>query len=97
LNLRLTLHNSGVFEAPMAPGHVSSFVNFPDFSPHKPEVRNLVSLFWKQLDWIQPESYIAADGSCARTPLAATITAAPISKNRFIENPQPSVNNACTK
>jgi hypothetical protein len=35
-------------------------VNFgPSFAVHNPEMANLVSLFWKQLDWIQPESYIA--------------------------------------
>jgi hypothetical protein len=35
-------------------------VNFGrSFALHDPEMTTLVSLFWKQLDWIQPESYIA--------------------------------------
>ena len=35
-------------------------MNFgPGFALHSPEMVALVSLFWKQLDWIQPESYIA--------------------------------------
>jgi hypothetical protein len=26
---------------------------------HRPEMKDLIDLFWNQLDWIQPESYIA--------------------------------------
>ena len=54
------LWHGNVFEAPITPGQVCTFVNFgPGFALHNPEMANLVSLFWKQLDWIQPESYIA--------------------------------------
>jgi hypothetical protein len=54
------LWHGNVFEAPITPGQVSTFVNFgPSFALHNPEMASLVSLFWKQLDWIQPESYIA--------------------------------------
>jgi hypothetical protein len=53
-------HGNNVFEAPITPGRVLTFVNFADgFALHNPEMTNLVSLFWEQLDWIQPESYIA--------------------------------------
>jgi len=39
-----------------------TFVNFAaDFALHNPEMADLVSLFWKQLDWIQTESYIAEE------------------------------------
>lgn len=59
-NLGGLWHGNNVFEAPIAPGLVFTFVNFADgFALHNPEMANLVSLFWKQLDWIQPESYIA--------------------------------------
>jgi hypothetical protein len=51
-----------VFEAPSTPEYISVFVNFGYFAPHNPEVEALVSLFWKQLDEIQPESYVA-DGN----------------------------------
>ena len=52
--------HGNVFEAPITPGQVCRFVNFgPGFALHNPEYLRLVSLFWKQLDWIQPESYIA--------------------------------------
>lgn len=54
------LWHANVFEAPITPGQVCRFVNFgPGFALHNPENLRLVSLFWKQLDWIQPESYIA--------------------------------------
>ena len=54
------LWHGNVFEAPMTPGQVCTFVNFAaGFALYNPEMESLVSLFWKQLDWIQPESYIA--------------------------------------
>jgi hypothetical protein len=48
-----------VFEAPITPGELSVFVNFGGFELHNPENKGLTSIFWRQLDWIQPESYIA--------------------------------------
>jgi hypothetical protein len=57
------LCHGNVFEAPLTPGQVSTFVNFLDFALHNPEVEELIRLFWKQLDWIQPESYIADGGA----------------------------------
>jgi hypothetical protein len=58
-NLGEIWHGS-VFEAPITPGQVCRFVNFGrSFALHDPEMATLVSLFWKQLDWIQAESYIA--------------------------------------
>lgn len=48
-----------VFEAPITPGVVSTFVNFGTFELHSHEFEDLTSIFWKQLSWIQPESYIA--------------------------------------
>lgn len=54
------LWHGNVFEAALTPGQVCTFVNFgPSFALHDPEMASLVSLFWRQLDWIQPESYIA--------------------------------------
>jgi hypothetical protein len=61
------LWHGNVFEAPLSPGQVSTFVNFgAGFALHNPEMADLVSLFWKQLEWIQPESYIA-DGDVLLT------------------------------
>jgi hypothetical protein len=47
-----------VFEAPLSAGQVEVFVNFGEgFDLHQPN--DLVPLFWRQLEWIRPESYIA--------------------------------------
>jgi hypothetical protein len=47
-----------IFEAPLSPGQVEVFVNFAEgFDLQQPN--GLVPLFWRQLEWIRPESYIA--------------------------------------
>jgi len=46
-----------IFEVPQAPGHVSVFVNYGGFAFDRPDT--LTELFWKQIEWIRPESYIA--------------------------------------
>ena len=52
-----------IVEAPLQPGLVAVFVNFGGFAFHAPGgMQPLVELFWTQLEWIQPESYIA-DGN----------------------------------
>lgn len=53
------LQQGNVFEATMAPGQVFAFVNYGGFGLHNPEVLSLVDLFWKQMDWVQPESFIS--------------------------------------
>jgi hypothetical protein len=35
------------------------FVNFGGFALHHPDSAALARLFWAQLDWIHPESYLA--------------------------------------
>ena len=57
-------HGNNLFEAPMAPGQLHTFVNFDaSFDLHDSGVAAIVALFWKQLDWIRPESYIADSDS----------------------------------
>jgi hypothetical protein len=49
-----------VFEAAVAIGQVYTFVNYGGaFALHNSEMSALMSPFWKQLNCIQPESYIA--------------------------------------
>jgi hypothetical protein len=60
------LWRGNVFETPKAAGHIADFVNFGDFAPHNPEVQAVLSLFWEQLERIQPESYVA-DGNAFLT------------------------------
>jgi len=46
------------FEAPLLPGQVEVLVNFAEgFDLHQSS--HLADLFWRQLEWIHPESYIA--------------------------------------
>jgi hypothetical protein len=46
-----------IFAVPQAPGHISVFVNYGGFAFDRPD--DLTELFWKQIEWIRPESYIA--------------------------------------
>jgi hypothetical protein len=47
-----------IFEAPLSAGQVEVFVNFAEgFDLQQPD--SLVPLFWRQLEWIRPESYVA--------------------------------------
>ncbi|MBZ5523334.1 MAG: hypothetical protein LAP21_13950 [Acidobacteriia bacterium] len=47
-----------IFEVPQEQGHVSVFVNYC-FALHKPEIKDLTTLFWQQIARIRPESYVA--------------------------------------
>jgi hypothetical protein len=53
------MFSGNVFEYPLQPGTVAAFVNYSGFSFHTPIMKDLADLFWKQLEWICPESYIA--------------------------------------
>jgi hypothetical protein len=47
-----------IFEVPQAQGHVSVFVNYC-LALHRPEMRDLTTLFWEQISRIQPLCYVA--------------------------------------
>jgi hypothetical protein len=50
-----------VWESHIAPGRVHVFANLNfGFGLHMPEFAALAEVFWEQLHWVQPESYIAA-------------------------------------
>ena len=51
-----------IFESRLNPGQIAVFVNYIAFGFHDPLTQELTDLFWRQLEWIRPESYIA-DGS----------------------------------
>jgi hypothetical protein len=46
-----------IFEVPQEHGHVSVLVNHC-LALHSPEMKELASLFWQQMDRIRPESYV---------------------------------------
>ena len=47
-----------IFEVPQGRGHLSVFVNYC-FALNQPEMDPLVTLFWQQMEWVLPESYVA--------------------------------------
>lgn len=51
------LHEN-VFQVPGGKGHLSVFVNYC-FALHQPKMNSLVTLFWQQMEWVRPESYVA--------------------------------------
>jgi hypothetical protein len=55
-----------IFEVPLGPGRVAVFVNYyvSPVDDLDPSYKTLTDLFWKQLAWIRPESYIADGGTC---------------------------------
>lgn len=56
-----------VFKAPDRPGNLCVLVNFGDFGLHNSgPLQALTTIFWRQMDWIQPESYVA-DGNAFLT------------------------------
>jgi hypothetical protein len=58
------LCDGNVFESDLKAGKIWTFVNYDDgFALHNPEMSDLTSFFWKQLEWIRPESFIADSGS----------------------------------
>lgn len=56
---QLVPSDRNVFESQMQQGQVHAFVNFGGFALHRPDVADLAPLFWEQLNWIHPESYLA--------------------------------------
>ena len=56
--------NGNVFESDLKPEQIWVFVNYFGFALDDPQMRGLVDLFWKQLDLIQPESYVADGSRC---------------------------------
>jgi hypothetical protein len=52
------IREGNIFDFPVTPRHVEAFVNF-GFVMDAPEMQDLVSRFWQQLEWMSPEAYIA--------------------------------------
>jgi hypothetical protein len=58
VDLGVSRRGTNIFDPPVQRGEVADFVNYA-FALHPPERRSLADVFWQQLDWIQPESYLA--------------------------------------
>ncbi len=63
LRRKLELCRDNVFTAEIAPGSVFAFVKYY-FCPSDPKFQPITNLFWKQIEWMQPESYIADGSDC---------------------------------
>jgi hypothetical protein len=55
---QLASQEINIFEASLSEGKVRVFVNF-NLGLHRPNHESLAKLFWKQFDWIHPQTYIA--------------------------------------
>jgi hypothetical protein len=51
-----------IFESPISRGTVHALVNF-NIGLHLPEMQPLIDIFWRQFDWIRPQSYLAENDS----------------------------------
>ena len=54
-----TLSHANPFTTEIALGNVVVFVNFGGFSLSDPVMGEVTNLFWRQVDWMQPHSYLA--------------------------------------
>jgi hypothetical protein len=57
-DLGISRLGTNIFDPALKSGEVGVFVNYC-FTLHRPDMGDMADLFWNQLDWIQPESYIA--------------------------------------
>ena len=56
--------SGNVFTTSIEPGQVAVFVNYCGFALHDPSMQDLIALFWKQIDWVQPRCFIADGDVC---------------------------------
>jgi hypothetical protein len=52
------IRKENIFDFPVSPRHVEVFVNFA-FVMDAPDMQDLGSRFWQQLEWMRPEACIA--------------------------------------
>ncbi len=53
-----SISNDNVFEAVIEPGRVFRFINFYGFAFSDAAMKDVADLFWKQIAWMRPESYL---------------------------------------
>jgi hypothetical protein len=59
-----SIRHENVFTSEIGPGNVFQFVNFMGCPFSDSQVKPIGHLFWRQMDWVQPESYVADGGDC---------------------------------
>jgi hypothetical protein len=56
--------HANVFASEIGHGNVFQFINFVGFRFSNPQTKEIDRLFWRQMDWVQPESYIGEGADC---------------------------------
>ena len=56
--------HANVFTSEIGPGNVFQFVNFMGWRFSDSQMKAISDLFWLQMDWVKPESYVADGGVC---------------------------------
>ena len=59
----MALQGANPFIATLSPGEVYAFINYNDLGLHLPDHSGIARYFWKQFDWICPQSYIGESGN----------------------------------
>lgn len=54
-----TLHQGNLFENDPQKRKLSRIVNLYGFSLHHSQMKSISDIFWSQLDWIKPDSYLS--------------------------------------
>ena len=58
------ISDENVFEANVGPGQIFRFINFGGFRLSSEVMKPVSDLFWAQMDWVHPESYIGDGQEC---------------------------------
>lgn len=56
--------HANVFTSEIGSGNVFQFINFIGFRFSDTQMKGIGDLFWRQIDWVQPESYLADGEDC---------------------------------
>lgn len=56
--------HANVFETAIAPPNVFQFINFGGFQLSDPQMKAITDLFWTQMAWVRPESYLGDGDRC---------------------------------
>jgi hypothetical protein len=59
-----TISLDNVFEAVIEPGVIFRFINFLGFAFSDAPMKPVADLFWEQMAWIRPESFLAVAAGC---------------------------------
>lgn len=59
-----TISLDNVFEAVIEPGVIFRFINFLGFAFSDAAMNTIADLFWKQMAWMRPESFLAVGAGC---------------------------------